>query len=203
MLADAASIAENQASIVTTLRDGGGRASAREYYEASTVAAGCQVCHATQINPLFGIDDFDQVGRYRTTQTGLKLVDNTGLFDAGSSGVQVDAAGQLIGLSNLNDSAAITYSGAKDLATKMASLPAVAACMVANSFRYTTGLAIDVDSVAKNGNSTVREDELTSDQVEDFACAKEVLLDTYETSGKKPMEVYRKIGTLDLVRFRK
>lgn len=203
MLADAASIAENQAAIVTTLRDGGGQASARQYYEASTVAAGCQVCHATQINPLFGIDDFDQVGRYRTTQTGLRLVDNTGLFAAGNAGVQVNAAGQLIGLSDLNDTASISYSGAKDLANKMASLPAVAECMVANSFRYTTGLAIDVNSVAKNGNSTVREDELSSEQVEDFACAKEVLLNTYETSGKKPMDVYRKIGTLDLVRFRK
>jgi len=203
MLADATTIAENQAAIVTTLRDGGGRASAREYYEALTSAAGCQVCHATQINPLFGIDDFDQVGRYRTTQTGLRLLDNTGLFEAGSSGVEVDTSGQLIGLSGLNDSASISYSGTKDLANKIASLPAVAECMVANSFRFTTGLAIDMDSVAKNGNSTVREDELTSEQVEDFACAKEVLLDTYETSGKKPMNVYRKIGTLDLVRFRK
>lgn len=202
-LASAAEIAENQDNIVSTLRDKGGDASAREYYEASTGAAGCQVCHATVINPLMGIDDFDQVGRYRTSQTGLKLVTDAGLFDAGNRGVDVDDAGQLIGLANLNDGDVINYRGAKDLGEKMASLPAVAACMVVNSFRYTTGLAIDRDSVAKNGTATIREDTLSDEQVEDYACAKEVLLDTYNNSGKKPLDVYRKIGTLDLIRFRK
>ncbi len=203
MLAGPDAIAENQASIVTTLRDHAGSASAREYYEAATVASGCQVCHATQINPLFGIDDFDQIGRYRTSQTGLRLVNNQGLFEAGNSGVSVDQSGELIGLSDLNDTASISFNGAKDLGKKMASLPAIASCMVTNSFRFTTGLAIDRDSVAKNGSTTIREDELTDEQAEDYACAKDVLLDTYETSGKKPLEVYRKIGTLDLVRFRK
>jgi hypothetical protein len=203
MLADAAQIAENQAAIVTTLRDGGGQATARQYYEAATSAAGCQVCHESYINPLFGIDDYDQVGRYRTTQTGLKLVDNTGLFEAGNAGVQVDASGRLIGLASLSDSASISFSGAKDLSAKIASLPAVASCMVVNAFRFTTGLPIDRESVSMNGNFPMKEDELTAEQEEDYACAKEVLLDTYQASGKKPLEVYRKIGTLDLVRFRK
>ena len=203
MLADAASIAENQASIVAQLRDGGGTTSAREYYEASTVAAGCQVCHATRINPLFGIDNYDQVGRYRTTQIGLKAVGDKGLFEAGNKGVSVDASGRLIGLAKLDDGGSIDFNGAKDLGKKMGSLPAVAECMVINTFRYTTGLPIDRDSVAQNANTTVPEDELTNEQVQDFACAKEVLLDTYNSSGKKPMDVYRKVGTLDLVRFRK
>lgn len=204
MLADDASIRENQAAIVATLRDGGGSASAREYYEASTVAAGCQVCHATQINPLFGIDDFDPIGRFRTTQLGLRLVSDEGLFEAGNTGVPVDNSGQLIGLSDLNDTgSSISYQGSKDLGEKMASLPAVAECMVVNSFRFTTGLPIDRNSVAKNGTTTIPDDEISDEQAEDFACAKEVLLDSYESSGKRPMEVYRKIGTLDLVRFRK
>lgn len=203
MLADDAAVAENQQSIVTTLRDQAGSATARHYYEASTVADGCQVCHETQINPLFGIDDFDQIGRYRTSQDGLRLVDNTGIYEKGNSGVPVDDSGELIGLASLNDSASISFNGAKDLGEKMASLPAVAECMVVNTFRYTTGLAIDRDSVAKNGTATIREDELSDEQAEDYACAKEVLLDTYQSSGKRPMEVYRKMGTLDLVRFRK
>lgn len=203
-LASPAQNAENQNAIVTTLRDGGGSATARQYYEAATTADGCQVCHATQINPLFGIDDYDPVGRFRTSQLGLRLVNDEGLFEAGNTGVPVDDSGQLIGLSDLNDiGSVINFEGSKDLGEKMASLPAVAECMVVNSFRYTTGLPIDRDSVAKNGTTTIRDDELTDEQAEDFACAKEVLLDTYESSGKRPIEVYRKIGTLDLVRFRK
>lgn len=203
MLADDAAIAENQAAIVATLRDGGGSATAREYYEASTVADGCQVCHETQINPLFGLDDFDQIGRYRSTQTGLILVDDAGNYDLGNSGVAVDDSGELIGLSDLNDSASFSFNGAKDLGEKMAALPTVAECMVVNTFRYTTGLAIDRDNIAKNGSTPIPEDVLSDEQAEDFACAKDILMDTYQSSGKRPLEVYRQMGKLDLVRYRK
>jgi hypothetical protein len=44
---------------------------------------------------------------------------------------------------------------------------------------------------------------LNQDQKEDYACIKEQLLDVYDSSSHSAKSVYRKMGTLDLIRLRK
>lgn len=174
-----------------------GRMTSRDYFVAITAAPDCMSCHETMINPLFGMEDFDQIGRFRTEMKGLGV--------RGIDGLPIDTSGQLIGLSALDDfDNVIEFNGSKDLGQKIANLPAVRECFIINSFRYATGLPIDEENYSRQNGGQIDEPvKLSSDQKQDFACAKEQLRDVYETTNSNPKSVYRTIGTLDLVRLRK
>jgi hypothetical protein len=83
----------------------------RQRYEVSHIAnAVCSACH-TKWDPIgFGFEHFDELGRYRADEGGLPI-DTTGyvLDDAGKK--------------------ALTFDGASDLATQLASDPAVTDCV--------------------------------------------------------------------------
>lgn len=169
----------------------------RIYFEAITKATACASCHEKIINPLFGMDDFDQYGRFRTQVTGRGV--------NGIPGLPTDTRGILWGpngLDNLDEF--LEFNGSKDLGKKIAQLPDVHECLVVNSFRYATGLPIDEANYSKQGGGQIDEPvRLNQDQKEDYACVKEQLLDVYDSSSHSAKSVYRKIGTLDLIRLRK
>lgn len=191
-----------------------GMMTSRRLFEVFTDSPACAGCHADAINPLFGVEDFDQVGRFRDTMRGLPGVsilrddgtfDNSKLGVPGVDGLPIDNYGELRGTTSAKGSDVLSFNGSKDLGDKIANLPSVRECMVINAFRYTTGLPIAPSEVFKepNGDPKKQEPILSQEQVEDFACAKDILESEYVSSQHSAKEVFKKIGTLELVRFRK
>lgn len=160
-------------------REAQGDLTSREYFELITDSPACASCHATMINPLFGIDDFDEVGRYRTQMRGLGP---NGIY-----GLPIDDSGELIGLSSVYDTERLSFTGSKDLGQKIAALPAARECYIINSFRYATGLPLDTDSYStENGGQVDEPVKLSLDQQTDYACVKEQLRDVYQSSNSNP-----------------
>ena len=127
-----------------------------------------------------------------------------GLGPNGIANLPVDNHGELIGVASIDDTATLTFQGSKDLGKKMADLASVKECLVTNTFRYATGFPIDRKSYSTlEGGQDNEPAALTRNQEESFACAKQQLLDAYASSNSSAKNVYRKIGTLDLVRLRK
>ena len=188
--------ARQQALDEITVDVAGGRLTSREYFERQTDSPICAGCHEKIINPLFGLEDFDAYGLPRTTQKGVG--------DAGQNGLPVDNSGILYGLRSISDEAnLITFNGTKDLATQIADLPAVRSCLAVNSFRWTTGLPLDTKAYSKQANGAVDEPvKLTSAQESQYACVKEELVSELGDNDD-PRALYRKIGTLDLIRLRR
>lgn len=168
----------------------------REYYEIITDDPVCAQCHERSINPLFGIDDIDHLGKFRTTMKGLG--------PNGMYGLQVDNSGVLYGLGSIDDTDSLTFQGSKDLGKKIAELPAVRECLVTNSFRYATGLPLNKYSYSTlEGGQDNEPAKLTPVQEGTFACARNQLIDAYNAGNSSAKSLYRRIGTLDLVRLRK
>jgi hypothetical protein len=168
----------------------------REYYKIITDDPICAQCHERRINPLFGIDDIDHLGKFRTTMKGLG--------PRGQSGLPIDNSGELFGLANIDDSASLTFQGSKDLGKKIADLPTIRECLAINSFRYATGMPLNKNSYSTlEGGQDNEPAKLTRSQEESFACAEQQLEDSYTSSNGSAKTLYRKIGTLDLVRLRK
>jgi hypothetical protein len=92
----------------------------RDYYAWKTSMDACQGCH-TFINPVgFAFEDFDGIGRHRTTEADAPI----------------DASGvlQLSG-------EALVFEGGKQLATALAASPEAQACYARNWLRYAWGRA--------------------------------------------------------------
>lgn len=176
-----------------------GNLTSREYFEDITDDPACDICHAEIINPLFGVEDFDQVGRFRETMRGLEYEGTPGNY-----GLQVDASGVLYGINSTKDTASVTFHGSKDLGQKLATLALapIRECMAVNAFRWMTGMPLDQISVVKQNDQYV-EPQLTQEQVSDFACAKTEIEGAYMDNGSDVKETFKSIGTLELIRFRK
>lgn len=168
----------------------------REYYEIITNDPACDSCHQSRINPLFGIDDIDHLGKFRTTMRGLG--------PNGQYNLPVNNFGELIGLASIDDPASLTFQGSKDLGKKMSTLSSVSECLAVNSFRWATGMPLNSNSYSTlEGGQDNEPAKLTKNQEESFACAEKSLMDTYAANNSSAKSLYRKIGTLDLVRVRK
>ncbi|MGD8914311.1 MAG: hypothetical protein PVJ68_16455, partial [Candidatus Thiodiazotropha sp.] len=87
--------------------------------------------------------------------------------------------------------------GAKDLSNKFAELEAVQSCFSANVFRYAMNIGHDAID-AKNDMAG----DLTDEEIEDYGCSVDTLSETLGTSNSMS-ELFTKLGTLDVVRFRK
>lgn len=96
----------------------------RDLFTWKTSMTECSGCH-TLINPVgFAFEEFDAVGRHRTEENGAA----------------VDASGQL------SAPKALTFDGAKDLSSQLATLPETAACYANNWLEYAYGRpATDAD----------------------------------------------------------
>jgi hypothetical protein len=127
----------------------------RQLFEARTVGA-CLACHGT-INPIgFGLENYDAIGGYRTTDNGLP-VDANGVLSG------IDLAGP--------------FNGGIELSQKLAASADVQLCMTGQWYEYALGRdrdasddckiqALDKSLTAANGN--VREMLVALTKTEDF-----------------------------------
>lgn len=175
-----------------------GTLTSREYFEKQTEYEACDSCHKTIINPLFGLDDFDAYGLPRTTQTGVSPSGN------GAPNLPVDNNGTLYGFTQPGDeSEFFEFRGTKDLGRQMADLPAVRECLATNTFRWLTDMPIEKKAYSKQANGAIDEQVLLSDdQVDAYACVKQDLVSELG-SADSARNVYRKVGSLDLIRLRR
>ncbi len=88
----------------------------RQRFAVHTQQPACAGCH-TLMDPIgFGLEHYDQLGRYRQTEGGLAI----------------DATGEIIG----GDDASGPFDGAEELATLLADSDAVHSCFVRQWFRF-------------------------------------------------------------------
>ena len=165
-----------------------GIATSRRYFEVLTDAPSCAGCHEYQINPLFGMEDFDQVGLWRDTQKG-----STGMT------LDIDASGYLYGPENVTDTAtSIPFHGAKELSKIIGTLQSAHSCLVEKSFRYATGMPMHPRAV-----DSAFEQPLTEQQRTDFACAGDKAIQAFSATDNSPRAAMTELMLQDFVRFRK
>lgn len=171
-----------------------GTLSSRDFYFLYTDGIdACAGCHEKIINPMFGLEDFDHVGRLRPA-AGADAVRETIL------GVEqvVSLQGTLFGVDSTSDPASIEYSGAKDFSNKIADSDAVKACLVRRSFRFATGLTFherDLD--------TSNQESLTETQRQAYGCVALKMRDVLKDSGDNPRAMLVELATQSLVRLRR
>lgn len=105
----------------TTPPDPDPGATTRERFRQHSDDARCASCHRFLEGVGFGLEEYDQLGRFRTEEYGLL----------------VDASGQL--LESGDASIDGPFNGAQELAAKLAVSPQVESCMAAQWFRYGMG----------------------------------------------------------------
>lgn len=97
-----------------------GNVTTRERYEDQHAVGSCQACHG-QMDPIgFGLENFDGIGRYRTTEAGQAI----------------DASGTIAVLNKE------TFNGPSDLASKLVAAPQVSQCFAAQLTAYVLGVAV-------------------------------------------------------------
>jgi hypothetical protein len=155
----------------------------RDFIAGITKESPCDACHDEIINPLgFGFEDYDAAGRYRTVDV---------------NNLSIDSSGILYGVNSLYDGNTLDFNGGKDLSNKFADLGSVQSCFSANVFRYAMDIGHDrIDSASKQTG------ELTNEEKQDYSCSVDTLSSTLATSNSM-RELFTRLGTLDLVRFRK
>lgn len=194
-----------------------------EYYDIQTNIPGssCASCHNAIINPLFGMDDFDNVGRLRprvngnVVQDGLLSVNGVAV-PQGDSNLPIDHINEggylyaydVVGtLSGARADAAkaagdgLQFKGAKDLGRVIVAndLPGIGACLIEKSTRFALGYTLDqafLDPVEDGFYG------ISSAQAAEFACIKDELESAYAAS-KSPRDVLKAIVMSDAFRFRK
>ncbi|MCR6650981.1 MAG: DUF1592 domain-containing protein [Cellvibrionaceae bacterium] len=194
-----------------------------EYFDLQTNIKGssCAACHNAIINPLFGIDDFDNVGRLRprvngnVVQDGLVFVNGVAV-PQGESNLPIDFVNKggylyaydVVGtLSGAKADAAkaagdgLPFKGAKDLGRVIVAndLPGIGACLVEKTTRFALGYTLDkafLDPV-ENGFYGI-----SNAQAAEFACVKNELNAAYSAS-KSPRDVLKAAVMSDAFRFRK
>ena len=155
----------------------------REFIATITKEEPCASCHREIINPLgFGFEDYDASGRYRTED---------------ANGLTIDSSGTLIGVDSLYDGNSIDFYGTKDASDMFALLGSAQSCFSANVFRY----AMDIGHDAINADSE-QTGNLTDEEKADYECSVNTLTSILATSDSMA-DLFERLGTLDLVRFRK
>ncbi len=165
-----------------------GQLTTRGYYEGITNARSCDGCHKYQINPMFGTEDFDQVGQWRDTQKGY-----TGMT------LDIINEGKLYGPESIDDqNNFIPFNGAKGLSKELAKLPGTEECLIEKSFRFVTDMPIKEKAVVAN-----LEPSLTTEQANDFACVANKAKAVYSSSNHSVRAVITEMVMQDLLRYRK
>ena len=169
-----------------------GAMTSRLYYESITDNVECAGCHAHDINPLGGgLEDFDQVGLPRTEQ-----------LDFGKKGVFLDVSidGVLHGAELFKDySSEEPFTGAKQLSKVLGETQAVQSCLAEKAFRLALGRPIR--NAARDQLKNER--TLTPQEVDDYSCAIETLGNALSESNQSPKAMFKALGNLDLMRFRR
>ncbi len=98
-----------------------GNVTTRQRYETQHAVGSCGVCHTHMDDIGFGLENFDGVGVYRTTEVGQPI----------------DASGYVEDLNHT------TFTGPEDLARKLAAAPEVAQCLAAQMTAYVLGVSVN------------------------------------------------------------
>jgi hypothetical protein len=98
-----------------------GMVTTRQRYESVHAVGSCGACHSHMDRIGFGLENFDGVGVYRTTEVGQPI----------------DSTGEILDLGDL------TFNGPADLAQKLAAAPEVAQCLAAQLTSFVFGVSSD------------------------------------------------------------
>ena len=195
-----------------------------DYYDIQTNIPGssCASCHNAIINPLFGMDDFDNVGRLRprvngdTVQSGLKFNDNNIALPEGDSNLSISQVNQgsylysynVVGtLSGAQADAAkesgdgLRFFGAKDLGRVIVEndVPGIGACLIEKSTRFALGWTLGKEFLEPSENGYYG---ISDAQEAELACIQDELESAYAGS-KSPRDVLKALVMSDAFRFRK
>ena len=179
---------------VTAAEQAAGVLSSREFYFLYTDGIdACAGCHARIINPMFGMEDFDNVGRLRPS-AGNNLVTET----VHGMETEVSIEGTLYGVASTSDPAVIEYAGAKDLSNQLADTEAINVCLARKAFRFVTGAAyVDRDLDASH------QEMLTPEQRNAYACVADNMMQAFESGGQNPRTMFIELATDNMLLFRK
>ncbi len=152
-------------------------------YHRLTEDTPCTNCHLQYINPLgFGMEDFDTVGRVRSTDL---------------NGNQIDAMGELFAPISYSDiDTFIPFVGTQELGGIIADLESAQSCLPKQMFRYVLGVGHQEIDPA-NPEST----PLSDAEKSGYACEIDRLTNTL--MDESPRAMLEKFGALQAVRYRK
>lgn len=173
----------------------------------------CAGCHRSVINPLFAIDDFDNVGLARKRNAAGEVVQR-GLGPNGQEDVPIDMinnggylfAANVTGVVDTGQADAenaagtgLYFRGAKGLGQAIvdAQLPGIDACLIQKSFRFAAGYPLS-SALAESGDAPLNEVEQAH-----FTCVSEELAATLNQHNNSPRAMMKALGTSDVIRFRR
>ncbi len=203
-----------------------GTVTTAEYFDIQTNVPGssCATCHNAVLNPLFGLDDFDNVGRLRkrvggdVVQDGLILVNGVAV-PQGTKDLAIDfvnkegylfspeVVGSLSTAQADSDKAAskgIAFSGAKDLGRKIVAqdVPGISACLIEKTTRYAMGYTLRKDLLEDAEIKGASYLSITDAQESEFVCVQDELNAAYAVA-KSPRDVLKALVKSSAFRFRK
>ncbi|MBK6686486.1 MAG: DUF1592 domain-containing protein [Deltaproteobacteria bacterium] len=168
--------------------------SSRDFYFLYTDGiSACAGCHQQIINPMFGMEDFDHVGRLRPSAGADQVIETIRGVEK-----EVSTLATLIGVASVSDPTTINYSGAKDLSNKIARTEAVQACLIRKGFRYVTGLTF-LDRDLDTGN----QETLSEQQRHTYGCVASRMKEQLLSHGESPRAMFIALATENLLRLRR
>jgi hypothetical protein len=197
----------------------GGNLTTTEFYDIQTNVRGtvCFDCHRAIINPLFALDDFNNVGKPRTVQNGkivqaaldlngneartnlveIGMVNNGGVLYGGAGYGQIDA--NAVNGEFDTGRPGLPFTGAKGLATVLISnnLPGINACLINKSFRFATGHPLSSKFYVEG-----QDVQLSRTQEASLACVNDSLNTALNGANNNPRALMKAIGLSKSLRFR-
>jgi hypothetical protein len=174
------------------------RTTQRMIYDRITMGTSCSECHAEIINPLGGgLENFDAVGRIRTTDARNNPINASGTFFSPFPQLQF-----LGDPDRIINSPAITFNGGVSLVTKIVEDPKVSGlaqtCLATQFVSYSSGIhtIFLIDSDRDVGYARISEQEEAA-----YRCNVGTLRDVLSNRG--PRAMLEEIPALQSVMYRK
>lgn len=168
--------------------------SSRDFYFLYTDGIeACASCHEKVINPMFGMEDFDNVGRLRPLGGQSEAIET---IDGGTKTVSL--SGTLYGVSSTADATTLSFEGAKDLSNQIANTEAAKSCFARKSFRFFTGwtyLDRDLD--------ISQQESLSSEQRNRYGCIASEMLDVFSTNNDSPQALVTSLASNPFLMLRR
>lgn len=168
--------------------------SSREFYFLYTDGIdACAGCHARIINPMFGMEDFDNVGRLRRSAGPGAVWESVRGMET-----EVSIEGVLHGVESTSDLDSIAYAGAKDLSNQIADTEAVQSCLSRRAFRFLTG----APQVARDLDPDHRE-ELDAYERATYPCVAERMRAAFLAEDQSPRAMFVELASDPLFLLRR
>ncbi|MEO1335565.1 MAG: DUF1592 domain-containing protein, partial [Myxococcota bacterium] len=167
--------------------------SSRDFYFLYTDQIdACAGCHERIINPMFGMEDFDNVGRLRPLAGADQAVETV----EGAERV-VSLLGTMYGVDSTSDSETINFSGAKDLSNQIAATEAVQKCLVRRSFRFLTGSTFFDRDLDVGNRESISEAQMNANR-----CSAARMTAAFE-ANQSPRAMFIELAMESLMRLRR